>query len=450
MTFLLRRNLQVVLSAILLAGFLVRIAFVNYGLTGDITAFAEWGEKFWQIGSKDFYFYKDWYYTFPTYPPLSSLIYAGVNWLNQHSYVLAQLHNSLKIVPAPFIIYFGKAYPLSPLLYTHGYFLLLKLTTILADLGIGLIVYKVVFEVTREKKKSLLASLFYFLNPVSIFISGVWGQSESLVAFFGYLAIIFIYYKKYWLSLPLFFVSLYIKPTWAIYIPLFTYLLLLRRPKFREVVLGVFVSFVIFLISTLPFASGNIFSFTKDIVVKNMLPSAKGAAYISNSAFNFHTIFYRIDRDFASSKYLVLSAKTTGYLVYILLNALCMIYLRKVKKEKLGSIIATVFIVGLGSYLFLTNMLERYFYSAFPALVMLVFLNPRIIKYALFINIILFANLFWSFYRRGSDELDHPFTDNNFFLIRILSVLIVVLFVLVSRALLKEHSLIKGKVKNLL
>ena len=37
-------------------------------------------------------------------------------------------------------------------------------------------------------------------------------------------------------------------------------------------------------------------------------------------------------------------------------------------------------------------------------------------------NLVFALNILWSFYRRGSDEIDHPFTGNNFLLIRVLSI----------------------------
>ena len=140
----------------------------------------------------------------------------------------------------------------------------------------------------------------------------------------------------------------------------------------------------------------------------------------SVSAFNFHSIFLQIDRDFSSTKLLGISAKTIGSLAYVLLNIFVFQYIVR-QKDKLLAMIAGVFVIGFGSFLFLTGMLERYFFVGFAPLIILLFTRPKILVYGLLINVVVMANLFWSFFRRKYDEFDHPFTNNNFFLIRALS-----------------------------
>lgn len=108
-------------------------------------------------------------------------------------------------------------------------------------------------------------------------------------------------------------------------------------------------------------------------------------------------------------------------------------YLKRKKKEKLFAIIVSIFTVAMGSYLFMTSMLERYFFVAFAPLAILFASKPKLAKPILLMNLILFVNLFWSFYRRGSDELDRPFTNNNFLFIRFLSVAIVTSWFFISR-----------------
>lgn len=67
------------------------------------------------------------------------------------------------------------------------------------------------------------------------------------------------------------------------------------------------------------------------------------------------------------------------------------------------------------------SMLERYFFAGFAAMVIIMFSEFKTFIWGVFINLVLTANILWAFYRRGSDEIDHPFTNNNFLLIRILS-----------------------------
>jgi len=420
-------NRKLLIIFFLTLGFLVRTLFVKEGLNTDITVFAEWGEGFWERGAKNFYSKEGWYYTFPAYPPPSNLIFAFLSYLNEHRYILAQIHNTVKVIPADFIIFFGKTVPLDPLNQNYGYYLLLKLLPILSDLGISLLVYKIIFDITKHKVKSLLGFLLYLFNPVTVFLSGVWGQTDSFVSLFGFLAFVLIYYKKIYLSLPFFFLSLYLKPAWAIFIPIYLWILYLSKPKISHILTGGFLTLMIYLVTTTPFSNGNLIDFTKTMVFGYVSPFSKGTAKASISAFNFYTIFFKIDRDLATKTIMGIPLNHIGIIIYTLINFFTFSYIKK-EKNKLLAIVLGIFSVGLGSYLFLTNMLERYFFSAFAPLVILGATNSKFLKSLLIVNLILFANLIWAFYRRSSNEIDHPFTNYNFLLIRVLSLFLVIVY----------------------
>ena len=63
------------------------------------------------------------------------------------------------------------------------------------------------------------------------------------------------------------------------------------------------------------------------------------------------------------------------------------------------------------------------------------FTNFKTLVYGIVMNLIFLANIIWAFYRRGSDEIDHPFTGNNFLLIRALSIVSVLAFLSILRLL---------------
>jgi Gpi18-like mannosyltransferase len=419
------------ISLFLLSGFILRLFLARFGNAGDVDVFAEWGDKFWEVGARGFYSHKDWYYSFPTYPPISSLMYAASRWLSDHSYVLAQIHNTIKIIPADFIVFFNRAVEGNPFRYSYGYFLLIKLPAILADIGLSLIVYKLVFKFTKDVNKSFYAFLFYLFNPVTVFVSSVWGQTESLIAFFAMLSFVLIFYDMVWLSIPAMFVSLYIKPTWVVLFPLYLFVLFLKGVNKAKLALGAAIALTIFIITTYPFSGFDFVNFTKDVLLSGVLPSAKGTARASVSAFNFYTIFLAIDKSLASVKLFLFEAEHFGWGIYILLNAFVFAFLKK-QKDLFYSTIVSIFIIGLGSFLFLTNMLDRYFFAAFAPMVVLMFAETRLFVKGLAINLILFLNLVWAFYRRRYDEIDHPFTNYNYALIKLLSVSLVWLWSSIS------------------
>lgn len=409
---------------LLFAGFVVRLYLSRYGNdSGDILAFAKWGERFWELDRKDFYYERDWYYTYPTYHPISNFLFGFLNWLNQNRYILAEIHNKTRLIPSSFIIFFGEIDPGNPFMYNKGYFMLLKLPTILADLGVSLIVYKIILEITKNSKKALLGFIFYLFNPLTIFLSSIWGQTESLLALFGLLGFYFLVKKKIYLAIPLMFISMYIKPTWIVFAPLLLMITYFSKSKMKHLLLGALLSLILFLIFTLPFSGNNIFGFTTDILMRNMIPTSKGASLTSVSAFNLYTIFTTIDKTSATEKVL-LSYETWGYLFYIILNVIIFAYLRK-GKLNLEKMIFGVFFIGLGSFLFMTNMLERYFFAAFPALVVLMFTDTKKMSWAIIMNLLLFANLVWAFYRRSVGSVDAIFVSKNFLLVKLTSLLLI-------------------------
>lgn len=410
-SFTKKHRIKIIFWFLLALGFIIRIALVPYLESGDLLVYQEWGTKYWELGARNYYFNEVlWKYASPNYPPLASLLFGGSYWLFEHKFWLAQLHNLIKIPPAFFIEYF----------YEHGYILLLKLPSILADLGLGIVVYNLVLRFTKKQIAALIALAVFVLNPVTIFISGAWGQTDSLVSLFGMMAFLLLLSKRQFLSLPLLFISLYLKPSWAIFLPLYLFLIFHYKIKVKELLIGAIVALFIFFVTTYPFSGNDIFGFTVKLFGERLPIAAKVDTVASVSAFNFHSLFLRIDRDFSSAKLLGISAKTIGSLAYTFLNIFTFFYIAK-QKDKLLALITGIFVIGFGSFLFLTGMLERYFFVAFTPLVILIFTHPKILVYGLFINFVVMANIIWSFFRRKYDEVDHPFTNSNFFLIRTLS-----------------------------
>ena len=396
-----------------LLGFFIRTGFAKHFIkeSGDIRLYADWAEKIWAFGARTFYIYPQWYYAPPNYPPLLSLIYAGAYWLWDHKYALAQLHNLIKIPPAIFIIYF----------YEHGLFFLLKLPGILADLALGFLAFELTRKITGNIKRAFAAGVFYLFNPVSIFLSGVWGQTDSLVSLFGLLSFVTLWAGKAWLSLPFLLLSFYIKPNWGIFIPLYLFLLILKKPKIKQVLLGLLLSFVLFWATTQPFVKeGNVFSFSRWLWRERLLPTATVAQKASVSAFNLHTILLTMDKSADSTPYLGIPAKYVGYIAFLLINIITFGYIKR-QKLSLSSVLVGIFSIGFGSYLFLTNMLERYFFQSFVPMIVLMFSSPSLLIYGILLNIAVFVNVFYAFLRRSRGWLADAFGANNFALVRLFS-----------------------------
>jgi hypothetical protein len=162
----------------------------------------------------------------------------------------------------------------------------------------------------------------------------------------------------------------------------------------------------------------------------------------SISAFNFYTIFFKIDIDFSNIKLLGIASSLWGLIFYAAVNLVAFLnYLRQ--KNKLIGMISGLFIIGMGNFLFLTGMMERYFFPALAPMVVLMFTYPKMLIRSVIVNLILFANIIYSFYRRGSDEIAYPFTNYNFLLMRALSLTSVLIFFTQIRLLMLQF--IRGR-----
>lgn len=421
--FLQKHQEKIFFTLILVIGFILRIILVNKVIVGDILAYVEWGQKIWEWGSKTFYFGEHpWYYSPPNYPPVAALLFGGLDWLFRHRYVTAQLHNLIKIPPAAFIIYF----------YKFGDILLYKLLPILSDLALGAVIYKLILALTKNTKKALLGMTFFVLNPITVFISGAWGQTDSLVAIFGLLAFITLVGGKYAWAIFLFFVSMYLKPSWGIFAPFFLFVLYLKKPSIKQLLIAAIPTLIALIVVTIPFAEKGVLAFTKAMWVDKYIIPVKSVGKASVSAFNFYTIFLKIDRSLFNSKLLFIPINKLSLFFFAILNIFAFSFAKK-SKSLLWGVIVGIFTIGFGSFLFMVNMLERYFFPALAPIVIIMFTDIKALVPLVISNIFLFANIIWSFYRRGSDEIDHPFTNNNFLLIRLISTSLVAIFVYVLK-----------------
>jgi len=420
---------KVIISLIIFLGLAVRLWLVPKYIVGDLVLYMDWGRAVWDFGARNLYFGDiAWEHSAPNYPPLAMVIFAGLDWLWEHKYFLAQAHNVIKIPPAFFIVYF----------YKYGNLLLFKLVPTLCDLGVSIIIYKVLLGLTKNTKKAMLGMALYFLNPIAIFLSGVWGQLDSIIALFGILAFTSLVKKKFPLAVILFFIGMNIKPNWGIFIPFFVYMFFALKPKVKDIVLSAVLVVVAYLVLYWPFGGNQTLAFTRDLFWGRFILPLGTVGKASYSAFNFHTIFLKIDRDFYNARILgILPAFSVGYISLIATNFVAYLITRS-KKNMYVKVFSGLFVIGLGYFMFGVNMLERYFFPALIPLIILGVYNTKLLFRAGLLSLFFFANIIWSFFRRGSDEIDHLFTNYNFALIKVVSFLEVVVFVGLTKKLLNE------------
>jgi len=75
-------------------------------------------------------------------------------------------------------------------------YLIIRTPVFLADIGVCLLIYRLTKKYVSPKA-ALPASMFYFLHPVIIYNTSVWGQIDSVVTLLGLLSIAFFISHRY-------------------------------------------------------------------------------------------------------------------------------------------------------------------------------------------------------------------------------------------------------------
>ncbi|MFA6007173.1 MAG: hypothetical protein WC784_00820 [Candidatus Shapirobacteria bacterium] len=424
---------KVVLFFILiLIGIGVRIIPVNNLKNGDILVHLDWSKTLYKQHLNNIYFYPKWLYAPPSQPPLMMLAFWTSRHLYENRYLLSELHNSIKIPPASVILWIDK----------YGEFLLLRLWAILGDILSALLVYFVIKKHQKNFKIAILGFAFMLFNPLSIFETTFWGQNDIISIFFTYLAFLIIKDKKISILSPLLYlIAILIKPTSLVFIPFYIFYYFrninLNRHNLLRITLSALLCLALIYFSFKPFLNPNNSPITEiyNIVTTRITSSSKGLSRASNSAFNLYSLLFQLDKTYGSFKILGLTLDSIGVIFYLLINAVSIFIMSKNKGQNGPTkLFFILFFIGQGVFLFMTGMLERYFFPAFLASILLMFLNfKQFGLYMIIQNIIWLLNLIYSFYQRDVGWMRTLFEGNSNLLIRIISLISLINFILVFK-----------------
>src|SRR5205823_4421553 len=130
------------------------------------------------------------------------------------------------------------------------------------------------------------------------------------------------------------------------------------------------------------FTDKNLLDFVRNDLVRIVFYKAEFR--VSTNSFNFWHIFIGNQAQNESLLFLFIPAKFWGYGGFALLNIFAFNVTKKLTWENLFK---ALFLVGAGSWLFMTNMLERYFFAGVTSLLILSIYQPRLFKYWLILSI---------------------------------------------------------------
>lgn len=180
-------NLLVVWT--LLASLLLHILFSYYivGHKTDIGCFTSWGNKIFRNGFQNFYNPQT---NFPDYPP-------------GYMYVLGLMARIADL--------FGHGVYAADGSYDIFYVTMIKLPSIIADIGSAYLVYRLARKKLRFEAAYLLMCLAAFC-PVFIYVSGGWGQIDQILSILLVISIILLNSNKPILAGFVYGLSILLKP----------------------------------------------------------------------------------------------------------------------------------------------------------------------------------------------------------------------------------------------
>lgn len=419
------------LILILLLGFIFRLFLIPKTFHTDLIHQAEWGQKAFSQGTKNFYQDSNWIFSYPNHPPLTILYYKAnfslyrrlslhlnqakfflkkIKVIDQNSHLYQSIDSLDQIVSAD-----------NP--FTLGYLLTLKLIPIFSDILIALILF---FLAQKISSKPLVFPCLYLFLPFSWYLSSLWGQTDQLSFLFLILAFICLG-KKNTISIILFYLSLAIKPTSLTLLPLFLFLLYKNKIKLSFFLTGSFISLVITYFTFKPFYSTNIFQF----IIKDLIPRLTDRPpRLSTNIYNFWHIFSLNQPISSNIKILFLSATVWSLIIFALINLFVFL---KIKKINLKFIFNSLFIISFSSSFFLTNMLDRYAFTAIVSGLIILIYYPKIIYYWLTLALIFSLNLYRLWWYPSLEFLKTILTFQNYLIGIPLSLLNLFCFVQIFR-----------------
>ena len=318
----------------------------GYQVNDDLLRYGDWGRIAYQYGVNDTYTMR--HISFGASPNNQP---PGTVYIDAAMYSLANTYSHVS----------GGS-------FTQIYNFCLKLPSILADLLIGSFIYFCVKRKTTQKM-ALFASALFLFNPIVIYNSAVWGQTDALDNVFFYASLFLFFNKRYFFSLVAFFLSLYIKISLLPLLPLLL-LLILKETKyaFGKLLIYLAGATIIIFIITLPL------SLTPWTWLSTFFSHDAGGElpYIANYAFNFWTVLYNPDSFNLVPKSTAvvwsLPLSVWGEILFGLFYLpLCIAVIRQ-KKIEMSFVFAMMLLAAFGLYMFFPRMHQRYLYPVFPLL----------------------------------------------------------------------------------
>jgi dolichyl-phosphate-mannose--protein O-mannosyl transferase/Gpi18-like mannosyltransferase len=375
------RTLPYALPLLLFVGFVVRMFFMgSSGFSTDVNTFVAWTLSLINNGLANFYAKT----SFADYPPGYFYILAIFGHLWAPFRGMDPQYNLLRLV--------------------------VKLPAVLADLGVGALIYTIGRRFAAPAV-ALGAAAFYVLNPATIMISADWGQVDCVAGGFALLGVYLLLKSDdgpvgtlswaipaAWVSLAY---SLLIKPQAAVLIVLFLAFAFADRARLRERLtstgIGIVAAFVFAIALVLPFhPTANPIAALQWLLGQYAFGSSQ-YPYNTVNAFNLWAIkgpFWQKDSESIGWRMVMFPQYLWG--IALVVASLALVVWRYLQERTAAALLESCTIALLGFFILSTRMHERYSFDALLFCIVCIPIARRYLWGSLALSVVLFANLIYS------------------------------------------------------
>jgi dolichyl-phosphate-mannose--protein O-mannosyl transferase/Gpi18-like mannosyltransferase len=377
-------SLAWVLPAMLAGGLLLRLFFIgNEGFKTDVQTFVAWAMALAEHGLGSFYNATN----FADYPPGYFYVLAVVGWIWETFF--KSFDGGHYVVIAAMV----------------------KLPAILADLGIGVLVYAIVRRFAGMRV-ALGASALWLFNPAIVYNSAAWGQVDSVAAGFALLAIYVLLRSgddapervSWWIvaGWVLFAYSLLIKPQAAVLLPLMIAFAFVdpqrRRARLLSTGMGIVAGLILALALTEPFHHGNPVDAFSWLLARYSFGS-NVYPFNSVNAFNLWAIrgqFWQPDTD--PIMFFGWFSLGPQYLwgIFLVVAATALVVWRYLQDRTPRGLLEGCAIATIAFFVLATRMHERYLFNGLLFTIVCLPFARRYLWGAIALTVVLLANLFYS------------------------------------------------------
>jgi len=371
------------LIAILVVGVVLRLGLSVTIYSGDLNNHVAWGNGILRFGFHNAYYREYPGVMQPTYPPLALYSFTTSVGLYRLLYSTATFINrALPVFPSG-LIWTLEDQDILPA-FT-------KITGIVADIGIGLLIFRF--------SRSLVATVAYVLNPAVWYLSSIWGQIESLPTFFVLLAFWTGYQKRFITAHLAFAAALLFKQSSIIFIPVFA-VFSWRRFGIVKTILGLTLQFLVIYMIYLPFAPSISLLWPAQIYV-DRLQTGSGSNWVTDHAFNPWIWLTHLQK--IPDTIPVIGPFTAGQLGLLLFGVFSLLVILKLTFSQMSfpRLFLATSLLPMLSFVLLTKMHERYLAPALPFLALSAASHRRLWPIFAAISLSHLANLYheWWFPR---------------------------------------------------